>query len=593
MNKVAIGVFALIVWIVSNLSCSWLVGGNGFDLTVAKRYTLDKASQNIIRKINEPVSLKLYVSDNISALGWNYTDYVEYVIAILGQYQKQNPKNVDFSIVRLSARSLGNKQAENVGLAKIVADDEELYLGLSISLDEKERSIARLVPERRACFESDINRILLGLQQKQKNTIGVLSPEIALFNPLEYKKTWSLFDELALDYHLVSVSEKAPYIPLEIKVLIVLNPGNLSPLLTYSLDQYLMRGGKLVLLVDPYSEITHFYKGYPPQSSTNLVSLLKQWGVEYDYHSIVGSYGSALKIGEGITYPLWFYTSGGNYDKLHFRTAGSLDFKPKDGLTYEVLSVSPNDAGQVKSDILRYASKRDAVSHFRGENKQYNLALRVSGRFVSNYVGSYYEGTSSVDELPPFELLSNDKARLVVIADSDFVSDDAWALSSDVQNPVYGAVPYADNAEFMLWLINDLLNQEDRLPSVGYPKHFDSADIVGEIAKPMIAATESERDKLNTQYNQKRLEISELKTQMFGADVGAGIRYRQQLAKLEQQVKDSADALQNLNKKTEIQTKEAISSQIWLNIFVYPLMLILLVFGISFIHRRYRLGKTK
>lgn len=62
-------------------------------------------------------------------------------------------------------------------------NEEELYFGLKvIAADGRSALIPALKPERRALLESDLNRILHGLNEERKVKIGVFSPRLP-FSP--------------------------------------------------------------------------------------------------------------------------------------------------------------------------------------------------------------------------------------------------------------------------------------------------------------------------------------------------------------------------------------------------------------------------
>lgn len=594
MKKIAVGVLAFAVWIVINLSIGWIFGGYNWDITSSRNYTLDKASEETVLRLDKPVSFRLFVSDKLDSYNVESYNYAAYVTAILSQYQKINPQKIHFEIIRVKDWAPEAKQAEKAGIKAVPYENTHIYFGLQISSDGHQYRIAELIPGRRPYFENDINRILRRFITEEKYTVGIVSPEIPLLTKSNRQKLWSLFDELAMDYKFVHVSEDAPYIPQEIKVLLVLAPNQLPPLFVYALDQYLMRGGKLVVFVDPYSEVSHFYRGYPPLGNSNIRKFLEEWGIIYDYNRIVGSFSGALKVSGGIHYPLWFFTSGQGYKRLHFRTAGSLAIEAKDGLKYEVLLSSPEDAGTINAGLLRYASKKEAAKQFKGQNQSYNLAVKVSGEFISGYTHGYFDGTEYEKDIPPFFFVSQPDASLTVIADSDFVSDDSWAVSGDESNPVYGAEPYADNAEFILKLIDSLITEgEDNAIPVAYPKYSDEATIAQYIAEPLIAASEQQREELTVKHNKLRRQIAEIKDLMFGADAGSSLQYRRQIDELEQQDKESLSDLDYLERLLNYQTEIVINRLLWLNIIVYPLSLLMLISGFCFLLRRVNLRRNK
>ena len=499
MKKTAIAFLAFIVWCVANLSCGLFWGGTQFDVTASRRYTLDKASQDIVKNISEPVTLRLYISNNLETYSRASYVYAKYVTNMLKQYQKISPQQIRLEIIRVKPYSPEAKIADDAGIKPIAVNDEYAYFGLQAVSGNKQRVMNELKPGREVYFENDINRILIDLQRTEKPIVGIVSTEIPLFDNVERKKTWSAINELRADYQLANVTDNVAYVPTDIKVLIVLNPNDLSSSFAYALDQYLMYGGKMIVFVDPYSEVAHFYKGFPPKGKTNMQKLLREWGIEYNYDEVVGSFAKGLNIEGAGRYPLWFFVSGNGYEQLHFRTPGALEIVPHDGVTYDVLASSPEDGGKISADFLRYTSKKNIAEHFKSEEKPYNLIVQAKGKFSSAYLHGYYDNTEYAEEMPPFMFEAQEGATLVVVADSDFISDDAWVMSSDEENPIYGAEPYADNAEFLLSLINELL--DGAKVSTAKLKHKDKKTIADSIAQPLSVLFEEQQSRLKTQYN--------------------------------------------------------------------------------------------
>lgn len=594
MKKIAVGFLAFVVWMGTVLCCSRLFGGVGADMTSSRRYTPDEAAAATVMQIEKPLFFRLFVSDKLASYSTESYNYAAYVTAMLSSYQKLNPEKIRLEIIRVKALSAEARRAEEAGIEAVPYKGGVVYFGLQISDGSQNYQIAGLIPGRRPYFESDVNWILRRFIEKERTTVGIVSPEIPLSADTGKSKIWSLAEELAADYRLVGVSEKTPYIPGEIKVLLVLNPNRLPPLFVYALDQYLMRGGKLAVFVDPYSEAAHFYHGYPPQGKSDITPLLAEWGIAYDEKTVVGSLGSALKVAGGFYYPLWFFADGREKERLHFRTPGCLEINAKDRLTYEVLAASPQDAGTVEASALRYASKKDAAERFRGKGKSCNLAVEVRGDFVSHYSGGYFDGSEHEKDIPPFVFVSQPGASLTVIADSDFFSDDAWALSGDEKNPFHGAEPYADNAEFILNLVGRLAAGDSVPPFAAVsPKHVDTATIAERIAAPFAAAAEKEYNELNERQKELRRQIAENKDLLFGADAGSGLQYRSRIAELEKQMRENAGRLERLNLTLNYRTQAAVDRQLWLNVVIYPAALLLLIAGMCFWRRRINLKKSK
>lgn len=572
-KKYAVFIIAFLTWLCSMLAIGRLFGDNAIDFSAERFYTLDNLSVKTAKSITKPINLRLYLSDNLSSYNRELYNYASYVIAILSQYQKQNPL-IKFEIVRIKPYSAEAQIAEEAGALARHFEDEYVYFALQIFDEEKSQIIPEIIPERRPYFENDINRIFTNFINPQKEIDGFLSPETQIFSPEKRDKSWTLIDQMAQHYKLLDVPLTAPYIPSDIKAMVLLNPRVLPPRALYMLDQYVMGGGKLLVFVDPYSEIDHFYKGYPPHSNTNITNLLSRWGIEYDNTKVIGSYSKSIKIAEGLQYPLWFFVSGNGMEKLHFRTAGSLEIIPQENINYEVILQTPDDGGEIQSESLRYSNKKLAIEHYQTKQQRYNLAVKASGEFFSAYTEGYYDNTEEKENIPPFIYISSPKAAVVVVADSDFVSDDAWALYSNKDNIIYGTAPYADNAEFVLSLIDSLIHGEKE---AYHPKYFDTSNIAAEIVSPLIMKNAQAKAQLENSINAEKNNISKLKTFISISDKGKSLQYRKQLAEAEEKLQKYNAEIERINNLNIHQTKKTLNIIIVANLVIFPLLGCLLI----------------
>src|SRR5207237_8122239 len=96
--------------------------------------------------------------------------------------------------------------------------------------------------------------------------------------------------ELMRDFNVKQVEMTADKIPDDIKLLVVIHPKGISETTQYALDQFVLRGGKLVAFLDPLCILdrppTEPGRMAPP-SSSNLDKLLRTWGVSYDTSPVV------------------------------------------------------------------------------------------------------------------------------------------------------------------------------------------------------------------------------------------------------------------------------------------------------------------
>lgn len=156
--------------------------------------------------------------------------------------------------------------------------------------------------------------------------------------------------------------------------MLALDPGRLPPVFAYALDQYVMRGGKVVFLVDPYSEVRHALQGYPPRPDAEMGEYLKTWGIDYHAERVAGDVlrGERVKGGDGRyrVYPLWFWAKGEDGRPLRFHTPGSLlaaeNFAD---LHFSELAATGGQSGDIAAEKIRYASKTQVILDYNQDNK--------------------------------------------------------------------------------------------------------------------------------------------------------------------------------------------------------------------------------
>ena len=97
-----------------------------------------------------------------------------------------------------------------------------------------------------------------------------------------------------------TVATDAQVIDPDIQVLLVAEAQNLSDATLYAIDQFVMRGGRLMVMVDPWSEAMASAPsptGMPPtDTSSNLKKLFDAWGIVFDPTKVVGDLTGAWRV---------------------------------------------------------------------------------------------------------------------------------------------------------------------------------------------------------------------------------------------------------------------------------------------------------
>ena len=173
---------------------------------------------------------------------------------------------------------------------------------------------------------------------------------------------WASIAQLHELFDVQTVAPDANAIDNSVDVLMVIHPKNLSQQTLYAIDQFVLRGGKLIAFMDPQSENDNAgaQMGMPtgPRSST-LGPLLDAWGVTFDPSNIVADRGLGLTVALRQGQPpsqhiaiIGFNRSSMNskdvvtsaLDSINTMTVGALKKKDGASIDFEPLIQSSTDA---------------------------------------------------------------------------------------------------------------------------------------------------------------------------------------------------------------------------------------------------------
>lgn len=579
------GALLALLFVTANLLVSRLVGGRRLDATASGRYTLTEESLKTVAALRQPVTIRLYVSEKLQSAWDELGAHAARTTAFLARCVLAAPDKIRLEIRRIKPFSDMEKQAVSEGMLPFPENEEELYFGLKvIAADGRSALIPALKPERRALLESDLNRILHGLNEERKVKIGVFSPRLP-FSPDGKGSAFASLAALLQEYYEVfEIPAGSSLVPQDISVVLALDPGRLPPVFAYALDQYVMRGGKVVFLVDPYSEVRHALQGYPPRPDAEMGEYLKTWGIDYHAERVAGDVlrGERVKGGDGRyrVYPLWFWAKGEDGRPLRFHTPGSLlaaeNFAD---LHFSELAATGGQSGDIAAEKIRYASKTQVILDYNQDNKKRVLALLAEGKFRSHYRGGILDKAKSAQPYLPFAVRD---AAVAVVADSDFAADELWVASRDPENPVYGIVPYAGNAAFLLGLIDRLSGRAVMPPSVS-PEAPGVANIAETLYLKSAEKLREEKEKFDAKEAASSARLRRLKKSLTDSE---DVSRRREIERAENENRRDRKALQNLERQIAAAADDRLELFVWLCFVVFPSGMLGLFFATAFFVRR-------
>ncbi len=230
------------------------------DLTQGSVYTLSAGTKAILSKLEAPVTIRYYYSQGGSALPVDLKTFAKRVEDLLGEYKRASHGKVIIEKLDPEPDSDAEDSAalDNVQ-AQLTNTQEKFYLGLATSFLDQKAALPVLAPDREQLLEYDITRAIAQVASATKPVVGVMSALPVLgrsLNPMTKQQPtepWVLATELQSEFTAKKVELNIDRIPDDIKVLLVIHPRDLSEATEYALDQYVLRGGKLIAFLDSYA----------------------------------------------------------------------------------------------------------------------------------------------------------------------------------------------------------------------------------------------------------------------------------------------------------------------------------------------------
>jgi gliding motility-associatede transport system auxiliary component len=417
------------------------------DLTQDKLYTLSEGTRAVLGKLESPVKIRLYFSQSdipppIKAYGRRVED-------LLAEFKQASRGKVTVEKLDPQPDSDAEDSATLEGVeAQVMPSGDKFYLGASISYADQKVALSALAPDREPLLEYDLTRAIARAATTTKPVIGVMSalPVFGMppsqFTGGQPMEPQVFVTELRRDYTVKRVGLDPEKIDDDIKVLVVIHPRGIGDRAQYALDQFVLRGGKLIAFLDPSAyfdqlgQMAGMGGGGTPSS---LDKLLKAWGIGFDSGKVV--LDMRYLTGAGArTLPTLLSLDDNAFDRKDITTArlgsvlmpfaGVFTGKPAEGLSESVL-ISTSTDSQLVDSFAAMSQGEAAVRGFKPSNTEYPLAIRLTGTFRTAFPDGRPKAddkTAKASELKAESASlkeSTAENAVVLVGDSDFINDGA------------------------------------------------------------------------------------------------------------------------------------------------------------------------
>lgn len=500
--RMFLALFFIAVIAVSAISITQNLGRSlRMDITDQRLYTLSDGTKAILGGLRQPITVKLFYTKTAAMKGPDqirlYNSYYEFVRSLLDEYVTHSGGNLKLEVIDPRPYSEEEVAAIRYGLRRFqITQEENFFFGLVVQTEfGATRIIDFFTPDRQQFVEYDISYLIDTAVTRQKKRVGVLSAlpvmgdsgymaQMMQIQGQQPKQKWGLIAQLEQKYEVVSVPMDVNAIE-DVDLLLVIHPKAMPESTQFAIDQFVLAGGRAVLMLDPHAVIDmpdpmSRLQGANHATSSNLPRLLRAWGLEMPEMTFAGDRELAA---EGQTAPnrrpekiialLRLQGAKGCFNKDHAVSAnlnevsllfpGALTLRQEAaaGLEYVPLMTTTENGNtwRVSSPYeLMMPDHAEFMRRFVDGTQPVAMGYLVTGLFQSAFPEGIIvqEDAADDDDTPAVRHITGltaaaEPGAVVVLADVDFISDIVA-----YQRTFFGLTTVGDNSTLLLNVLEDL-----------------------------------------------------------------------------------------------------------------------------------------
>lgn len=600
-----------------------------FDFSEEKLYSLSDGTKNVLKKLNTQIRLKLYYSKTAANKGTeqirDFNNYYFYIKDLLEEYASHSRNNINLEIIDPRPDTVEEEEAQAYGLKRFQLTETESYFFGLVSINESggESIIEFFNPQEQENLEYQLTKLIYTSVNKSKKSIGILSslpvlnddisPYVAQMMRMQGRtpqESW-LFTKMLKEFYNVKQIKPDSEVIAGIDVLLVIHPKNFSEKTLYSIDQFVMYGGNLIVFIDPFSLVDTTTPANPmgPQTNnqfSNLETLMSKWNVKMRRDTFAGD---KFLSGSGRMSPAHSSTKllalmncdrrctspnkdtiSASLNQITLLYPGALEvIDPKNKNLKISPIISTTDKGNLYPASGHMLKNPQALwQQFVEGALPVNMGLKIIGNFKSAYpTGITVENKKAKSGKALLTGLSesNKESAIVVFSDVDFIHDQ-FAFKSNM----FGVSFANDNVKLVLNTVEALAGNKDLLSVRSKGRFIRAFDIIDEIEFKSEKKTQQKVGQINANIKSVQNELNALGKQANAENVAllrnVSLNKKKELAK---KVADLKRELRDV-KRAGREEIEIIGMRLQLlNTIAVPILL--LIFG--FLFNRYRARKNK
>ncbi len=587
-----------------------LFRGARLDLTQNNLYTLSQGTKNILSSIDEPVHLYLFFSDKATQDLPQLRTYATRVREMVQEMAARSGGKLKLDVIDPQAFSEDEDRATGYGLQPVPSGQggENIFFGLAGTNSTNGKAVIPfLQPDKEAFLEYDVAKLIHELRNPKKPAVGLISSlQMGTgFDPQtrQMREPWAveqqleqLFDVRQLNAASVKTIDK------EISVLVLVHPKALPDDALYAIDQFVMRGGHLLVFVDPNAETDD--SGADPNNpqaamfadkSSDLPKLFKAWGVEYDPRKVALDREHALEISIAQGAPrvrdaaiLGFAKRDLNNDDVTTANLGSINISTtgffqlaKDSKNKLVpLIQTSNDAMAVPTDRIKFLpDPSQLLAGYQPSKENYVIAGRLQGKFTTAFPERKDDGHLAA---------AKDDGAIILVGDTDLLTNRLWV---QIQ-PFFGQKimnAFANNGDFFVNAVDNLTGSSDLISIRGRAtsqRPFTTVEDMKRAAEENFRGAEQELQKQLSDTERKLTELQSGKSK--GSEMILSPEQQAELTSFQQTKVDIRKQLRQVRRGLDERIESLGARLKVVNIVLMPVLITLAALAFAIWRRRRR-----
>ena len=570
----------------------------GIDFTSTKTFTLSKGTKNVLANIEEPLKIEFIYSRSLSKNIPIIQNYANQIEGLLNRYDSLAKGKIDFQIIEPEPYSDQEDYVERFGVQgfPVGLEGSNIYFGLiATNTTDDIEIIPFFDPSKGGSLEKQLTDIVYKLNRVEKPKIGLLTQvETKSPNPnIPLQGEYIIFEQLENYYdieYLIPTAETFENIDL----LVVYHPAEISENTEYAIEQFILRGGKTLLFVDPYFE----KDDYTDKTST-LNNVLKTLNINYiDRVILDGTQATRLQTQQNISDSTSLQTllklnwpevrtdfinqqedisSGLSLVRL-ISPGGLMKLDEESQTTYS--SILSSSELTMDLSIQEVQDPIELINNFNPTGIIYDFAVKVGGKAQSNFDNFESKYSDHISQ-------SQENLNVIVFSDADFIRSPYWARVQKFLNSTV-IEESSDNGTLVSNIMDVMTGFDDFIDLRNKETPFRPFTVVQKLQAEAEKQYLGQEQELQQKLDLTLQEIQSLSGGRDNENVQLSETQMEELALFQLEVertrKQLREVRRNLNKDID-----ALANKInVLNTFLIPILLIILMFFVP-----YQLGIRK